>query len=176
VATEVKGALAFRKALRKFAPDLAKETTREIANFIKPVTRKAKGFMPSNDEMPSGWLKRENAGGRWATRYYDASEARRGITYKTSPTKPNARGWVSIATMYNKSLGGIIYEWAGRTSGIQGNFTPKLPEAKSLKGKNKGMTGRALYRAYYEDQGKARANVIKAIEKAAAKFNARSRA
>lgn len=171
--TEVKGALAFRKALRKFEPDLAKETTKEIGNFIKPVVRNAKGFMPSNADMPSGWLKREGAKGRWATRYYDQAEAKRGITYKTSPTKPNAKGWVSLATMYNKNPGGVIFDWAGRISGTTGNFTSKL--GGELKGRSQKMTGRALYRAYFEDEGKARTNVIKAIEKAADKFNARSR-
>ena len=171
--TEVKGALELRKALRQFAPDLAKETTKEIGNFIKPVVRQARGYLPSNADAPSGWLKRPNAGGEWATRYYDQAEARRGITYKTTPTKANAKGWVSLATMYNKNAGGVIYDWAGRIAGTQGNFTSKL--GGELKGRGKSMTGRALYRAYAEDEGKARANVIKAIEKAAAKLNARTR-
>jgi hypothetical protein len=75
-------------------------------------------------------------------------------------------------TINSKNLGAIIYEWAGRTSGVTGNFSPKL--GGELKGRNKGMTGRALFRAYTEDEGKARGNVIKAIEAAAAKLNARS--
>jgi hypothetical protein len=33
------------------------------------------------------------------------------------------------------------------------------------------MSGRALFKAYKEDEGKAKAGVIKALEKAAAKFN-----
>jgi hypothetical protein len=172
MATELKGALNLRKALKQFEPDLAKETTKQIGNFVKPVVRDARGFLPSNDEAPSGWLKRPNAGGRWATRYYDASEARRGIGFKTTPNKPNRNGFRSLVTISSKNLGAIIYEWAGRTSGITGNFSPKL--GGQLKGKNKGMTGRALFRAYSEDEGKARGNVIKAIEAAAAKLNARS--
>jgi hypothetical protein len=172
MATELKGALNLRKALKQFEPDLAKETTKQIGNFVKPVVRDARGFLPSNDEAPSGWLKRPNAGGRWATRYYDASEARRGIGFKTTPNKPNRNGFRSLVTISSKNLGAIIYEWAGRTSGVTGNFSPKL--GGQLKGKNKGMTGRALFRAYSEDEGKARGNVIKAIEAAAAKLNARS--
>jgi hypothetical protein len=35
------------------------------------------------------------------------------------------------------------------------------------------MAGRAMYKAYEQDQGKAKAGVIKALEKAAAKFNAK---
>lgn len=168
---KLQGAVALKKAMRQFTPDLAKETTKEIASFLKPLTKNARGFLPSNDEVPSGWLKRENAKGRWATRYYDASEARRGISYKTSPSRANSRGFRSLASISSKNNGAVIYEWAGRASGIKGNFTPKL--GGELKGKNKGMTGRALYRAFDEDQGKATAGVIKAMEKAAAKFNAR---
>lgn len=174
--TEVKGALALRKALRQFEPDLAKETSKELASFLKPVVAKARGYMPSNDSMPSGWLKRPNAKGRWAPRYYDQSEARRGIGYKTTPSKPNRNGWVSLVSLNSKNIGGVIYDWAGRTSGITGNFTPNLPNANMLKGKGKGLTGRGLLRAYAEDEGKARTNVIQAIEKAAKKLNARSKA
>ena len=171
--TEVKGALALRKALKQFEPDLAKETTKQIGAFVKPVVKNAKGFLPSNDEAPSGWLKRPNAGGRWAQRYYDAAEARRGISFKTTPNKPNRNGFRSLVTMYNKGAAGAIYETAGRKSGITGNFTPKL--GGTLKGKDQKTTGRALFRAYTEDEGKARGNVIKAIEAAAAKLNARSK-
>jgi hypothetical protein len=172
--TEVKGALNLRKALKKFEPDLAKETTKQIASFLKPVVRDARGFMPSNDDVPSGWLKRPNAKGRWSTRFYDQATARRGIGYKTSPSKPNRNGFVALASVNSKNIGAIIYEWAGRTAGITGNFSPKLPG--TFKGKNKGMTGRALFKAYAEDEGKARSNVIKAIEASAKKLNARSKA
>lgn len=170
--TELKGALNLRKALRQFAPDLAKETTKQLAGFVKPVVKDARGFLPSNAEAPSGWLKRPNAQGRWANRSYDATEARRGIGYKTSPNKPNRNGFRSLVTLYNKGAAGAIYETAGRKSGITGNFTPKL--GGQLKGRGQKMTGRALFRAYSEDEGKARGNVIKAIEAAAAKLNARS--
>ena len=64
---EVKGAIALRKALHQFEPDLAKETTKEISSFLKPVVKNARGFLPSNGEAPSGWLKRPNQGGRCCT-------------------------------------------------------------------------------------------------------------
>lgn len=171
--TEVKGALELRKALKDFAPDLLKETNKEIAGFIKPVVAKARGFMPSNEDAPSGWLKRETAQGRWAERFYDQTKARKGIGFKTSPSKENRRGWVSLASIYNRDYGGAIYETAGRKSGITGNFTPHL--SGELKGRNQKSTGRAIFRAYAEDQGKANAGVIKAIEGAEAKFNRRTR-
>ena len=45
--TEVKGGIALRKALRKFTPDLAKETQKEMASLLKPITSKARGFIPA---------------------------------------------------------------------------------------------------------------------------------
>lgn len=170
---KVKGALELREALKKFEPDFLKETNKEIAGFLKPVVKQARGFLPSNADAPSGWLKRENAQGRWATRYYDKAEASRGIGYRTSPSKENRRGWVALASIYSRNAGGAIYETAGRKSGIRGKFTPNL--GGQLEGRSQKMTGRAMFRAFAEDQGKATAGVVKAIEKAEAKFKGRTR-
>lgn len=168
---KLQGAVALRKALRNFEPDLAKETTKEIASFLKPVTRNARGFLPSNEQAPSGWLKREGAQGKWANRYYDKTIASRSISFKSSPSKANRQGFRALASIFNKSAAGVIYESAGRKSGITGNFTPKL--GGKLTGQGQKMTGRAIFRAFEEDRGKATAGVLKAIETSAAKFNAR---
>ena len=138
-----------------------------------PVTIHARGYIPSNAEIMSGWLKRPNAQGRWANRYYDAAQVKSDISYKTSPSKPNRRGFRALASIFNKSAAGAIYETAGRKSGLTGNFSPRL--GGQLKGDKQKMTGRAIFRAFEEDQGKATAGVIKAIESAAAKFNARTK-
>lgn len=167
---KVQGALALRKALKQFEPDLAKEVSKEITSFVKPIARNARGFLPSNEDAPSGWLKRDNAKGKWATRYYDKSEASKGITYKTTPSKANSKGFRALASVLNKSVGGSIYETAGRKSGIEGNFTPRL--GGQIKGRSQKSSGRAIFRAFEEDRGKATAGVLKAIEKSAAKFNA----
>ena len=168
---KLQGAVALRKALRNFEPDLAKETTKEIASFLKPVTRNARGFLPSNEQAPSGWLKRKSAQGKWANRYYDKTIASRSISFKSSPSKANRRGFRALASIFNKSAAGAIYETAGRKSGITGNFTPRLNG--KLTGEGQKMTGRAIFRAFEEDRGKATAGVLKAIETSAAKFNAR---
>jgi hypothetical protein len=169
--TEVRGAIALRKALRNFAPDLAKETTKEIASFLKPVVKQARGYAPSNEAVPSGWVKRPNAGGRWANRSYDAAEVRRGITFKSTPSKPNRKGFRSLATIFNKSAAGAIYETAGRKSGLVGNFSPKL--GGEIKGNKPKQRGRVIFRAFNEDQGKATGHIIKAIEKASQTLNSR---
>ena len=163
--TEVKGANALRKALKKFAPDLAKETRDELVGFLKPIVKKARGFLPSNDEMPSGFVKHEIKTARFPM--YDAAEARRGIGYKLTPTKPNRQGWSSSVSIHNKTAGGAIFETAGRKSGITGRFSPQMPGTLAGGGK---MAGRAMFKAYKEDEGKARAAIVKALEAAALKF------
>jgi hypothetical protein len=163
--TEVKGANALRKALKKFAPDLAKETRDELVGFLKPIVKKARGFLPSNDEMPSGFVKHEVKTAKFPM--YDAAEARRGIGYKLTPTKPNREGWSSTVSIHNKTAGGAIFETAGRKSGITGRFSPQMPGTLASGGK---MAGRAMFKAYKEDEGKAKAAIIKALEAAAIKF------
>jgi len=160
--TEVTGALELRKALKEYAPSLAKESQKEISGVLRPITAKARGFLPSNEEAPSGWLKREGAKGRWANRYYDASIARRGVTFSASPSKANNKGFRSLAAIYNKSAAGAIYETAGRKSGVTGNFTPRL--GGQLAGQGQKKTGRGIFRAWSEDQGRTNAAVIRAIE------------
>ena len=168
---KLQGAVALRKALAIVEPTLAKETTKEIASFLKPVTRAARGYLPSNDAAPSGWLKRPNAKGRWSTRYYDHGIASKGITYRATPSRTNSHGFQALASILNKSAAGAIYETAGRKSGITGNFTPHL--GGKLSGRKQMITGRAIFRAFEEDQGKAQLGVVKAIFKAKAAFDAK---
>jgi hypothetical protein len=168
--TELKGANAFRKALKKFSPDLDKELRDEMVGFLKPVVKKARGYLPSNSAMPSGFIKHEVKTATFPM--YDATEARRGIGYKLTPTKPNRQGWSSTVSIHNKTAAGAIFETSGRKSGNVGKFTPRLDGSLAGRGK---MQGRAMFKAYDQDQGKAKAGVIKALEKAAAKFNAKGR-
>jgi hypothetical protein len=211
--TEIKGALELRKALRKFTPDLAKETQKEMANLLKPITAKARGFIPGTAPL-SGWGKPATTG-RFPR--YSASEAKRGIGYKTTPSKPNRKGFRSLAQINNKSAAGAIYETAGRKNpngrpqakrvevnipGMNSVYTTSTgknygksnnPEAGSLfiqalnsegsivnaysrasgqAGRaSQKMKGRAIYRAWAEDQGKTNAAIIKAIEISRDKFN-----
>jgi hypothetical protein len=172
--TEVKGALNLRKALKKFEPDLAKETTKELGAILRPIVKTARGYLPNNDAALSGWVKNVEGNGRWSgDRGYDFNDASRGIGFKTTPSKPNNKGFKSLVSIFNKSAAGAIYETAGRKSGITGKFSPKL--GGQLKGNGQKMTGRAIFRAYEENNGKATQAVIKAIEGAANKLNLRSK-
>ena len=169
----VKGAVALRKSLRAFTPDLAKALPKEVAAALKPITRSAKGYLPDNSSVLSGWLPRENSQARFPT--YDAKIAKAGIGYKTTPSKPNRKGFRSLARVFNKSAAGAIYETMGRktpSSRFVQNQTGKY--ASQMKG-NQKMEGRALFRAYEENNGKARDAVLKAIRSAADQLNARAR-
>jgi hypothetical protein len=107
----VQGALEFRKALKKFEPELAKETQREMAGLLKGIVKKARGFVPSEAPL-SGWA---NNVGIWSgDRTYNAGNIKRGIGYSTTPSKPNKRGFRTLAAVFNKSAAGAIYETAGR--------------------------------------------------------------
>ena len=112
---QVIGGIALRKALKKFTPDLAKDTQKEMANLLKPIVSKARGFIPSQAPL-SGWAK---ASGNGKFPVWDGRGAKGGVGYKTTPSKVNRSGFRSLARIQNASASGAIYETAGRvhTSG-----------------------------------------------------------
>jgi hypothetical protein len=169
----VKGAVALRKSLRAFSPDLAKALPKEVAAALKPITKAAKGYLPDDGQVLSGWLARENSQARFPT--YNARIVKQGIGYKTTPSKPNRRGFRSLARVFNKSAAGAIYETMGRKT-PQSRFVQNQQDKYSsqMKG-NQKMEGRALFRAYEENNGKAREAVLAAIKNAANKLNARAK-
>ena len=107
---ELQGAVALRKALKNYAPDLAKETQKEVAGHLRKVVNRARGFVPSSAPL-SGWA---NDVGDWDYRAFDSATVKRGISYSTAPSKPNKRGFRSLARIFNASAAGAIYETAGR--------------------------------------------------------------
>ncbi len=168
----VKGAIELRKALRKFTPDLSKKMSAEIGAALKPITKSARGYLPDQGEVLSGWLPRQMSEGTFPT--YNARVVKAGVGYKSSPSKPNRQGFRSLARVFNKSAAGAIYETMGRktpSSRFVQNQRDKY--SSQMKGNDK-MQGRALFRAYEENNGKATAAVIKAIESTAAKLNSRA--
>ena len=215
---ELKGADNLRKALRKFEPDLAKMTTKEMAAALKPITNKARGFMPANGSMLSGWTSASSSEDTTNYRHfpkYDQTEAKRGVKYSTAPSRPNKRGFVSLARIMNSSAGGAIYETAGRknasgqpsqasTRGVFSDYIDTSNKVNKSLNPNAGkqfinranalgalinarprqqgqagratrkMTGRVIFRAFAEDQGRVTAAVVKAIGNSAIEFRART--
>jgi len=224
---ELEGAVQLRLALKRFAPDLSKQTQIEMAAALKTVTSVARGFVPSDNQVLSGWTKNLSGAENFVYRpfpKFNSAQAKAGITYSTSPSKPNKNGFVALARILNKSAAGAIYETAGRKN-PQGQPSYKreglvyrtannglgdmqiyylAPQNSDRKGYNnsanpkagkqfidnlnstgqlvnarpKGMvgrpttkeTGRLIYRAWAEDNGRANAAVLKALEKSAANF------
>jgi hypothetical protein len=125
---------------------------------------------------------------------YDATVIRKGIIYKTTPSQPNARGFVNTIRIQNKTMIGAIYETAGRkngqgqdwvgtkaggaSKGVSRSINPYagnqfISNLGQLYGSNKKgdhrMMGRLIFRAWGEDQGRTNAAVVKAIEKSMSK-------
>ena len=193
---EVVGALGLRKALNQYAPDLAKELTKELGATLRPVVRDARGFVPSESPM-SGWAPRSFSEARFPN--YNASIIKSGIVYKTSPSQTNRAGFTNTIRIQNKSMLGAIYETAGRKNGQGQDWVgPKGGGASkgvsrsnnpyagnqfisnlgnlygSMKGNDHRMMGRLIFRAWAKTQGKANLAVIRSIENTTKKFNART--
>jgi hypothetical protein len=126
---ELDNAVALRKAMRQYTPDLAKETQKEIALNLRKVVSRARGFVPSGSPL-SGWA---NPVGEWEYRAFNPGIMKKGLGYSATPTKPNKRGFRSLATIFNKSAPGAIYETAGRKN-PQG-LPPTQPVKKYRNGK-----------------------------------------
>jgi len=181
----IEGNADLRKALRRFAPDLEKSLKKEIGLVLRPVVRQAKGFVPSDAPL-SGWAARSFSEGRFPP--FQASIIKAGIGFKSTPSKPNPRGFSSQASIFNASRAGAIYESAGRNidkwrsqgssprsqsrnpnAGVQ--FVDALPELTgSLKGR-----GRLIFKAWSLNQGKAEGAVRKAISTAEQELYRRSK-
>ena len=201
---EVKGLDETLKALREFEPDLAKNLTKEVRAALTPVQKKAQGYLPDTLSGLSNWAF--SAKGRKITPQssafaqrghfpkFNASIARRGIKVLLGRTKPNNNGFIAIYRISNTTTAGAIFETAGRvnpngqpwdpTSSSKRYSHSKNPNAGKhfiesiagdMEGKGKGR-GRVLYKAWQQDEGKALAQTMKAIDETVAMFTRRSQA
>jgi len=184
---ELRGNVDLRKALRAFAPDLEKQLRKDLADAMKPVVAKARGFAPAEPPMRN-WAPRSFSEAKFP--FYNVDTIRSGITYSTSPGRVNDYGFSSMAKITNKSAAGAIYETAGRNGpqiwvgptaggsskgvsrsvnpGAGAQFIQNLPPlTSSLKGR-----GRLIFRAWAENQGKAEGAALTAIDKTTKAFNA----
>lgn len=169
--TELRGASQLRYALRNFEPDLAKETQKQMAGALKPIVQKARNIIPAVSPL-SGWRPRSFSEARFPT--WDSKVAKRGVTFRTTPSKPNRRGFSYAASIHNKSAIGAIYETAGRRpAGTSKRSRPNFSKALgNLEGVGR-LQGRAMFAIWNRDQGRANAAVIKALESAAISFKNR---
>jgi len=177
----VKGGIELRKALREFTPDLAKGLTKEVAAALKPVVKVARSYMPNESQALSNWgLTGKSINARSSVfsnatfPAYAPSVVKSSIGFKSTPSKKSPQGFRSLAQLYNKDRAGAIYELAGTKNPDRvfvKNMEGKFPS--QIKGRG-SRTGRGLYRAYEEDNGKALSGVLKAIENAKDNLNKRA--
>jgi hypothetical protein len=184
------------RALRKFDPELLKEMNKEIKGVMIPIRDKARGYAPT--AAPGGlynWdegkytkkitarnsaFRTFNSEGR-LRRFplYQAETVRKGIYYSQAPSKRNKNGWSSQYIVANASASGSIYETAGRKNpGGSAKSRSNNPAAGANFINRMGplygdgaSRGRMIFRAWAEDQGKAQAAVVRAIENAIGAFN-----
>jgi hypothetical protein len=185
---EIRGNSDLRKALRRFTPDLEKTLKAELRRALGPVVRKARGFAPDTSEVMRGWQPRSFSEAKFP--FYEKTTVIKGIGFTTGVSKVNKNGFNSMATIFNKSAAGSIYETAGRIGpqawvgpkaggtskgvsranweGSGAQFIENLgPLTSSVKGR-----GRLIFRAWDEDQGRASHAVNLAIDTAVKIFNA----
>lgn len=187
---ELRGNADLRKALRRFAPDLEKNLKIELKRGLAPVAQAARGFVPSQSPL-SGWVGRSFSEGTFPV--FNSATIKAKIGFSTAVTKKNSRGFNSMASVFNNSRAGAIYESAGR-NGSQGQpwvgpngptgkkyshsrnpkagqqFIAAMPELSgSLKGR-----GRLIFKAWSLDKGRAEGIVNKAISTAEQELYKRS--
>ena len=210
---KLSGAPKLRLAMKKFPTELDKETQKGLRRVLASVTGKAKGYLPSDNLMLSGWTSAassEDTAQYRAFPKYDQGKAIRGIKTKTTSSKPTRNGWASLVSIENSNAGGAIYETAGRknrdgqphqetTRGKYSSYIDTSNKVSKSLNKNAGkqfiarlnqtgelknareqgiagrgtrkLTGRVIFRAWAEDQGKANAAVVKAVEAATNKLD-----
>ena len=194
---EIKGVKPTLKAIRKVDPELLKEMNKQIKAIMIPLRDKARGYAPSpqpdnlygwNENTVNKKITARNSSFRTfddtgrVRRFplYDYETVKKGIYYSAGGSDKNKNGWRALYFVANKSAAGAIYETAGRAGttsregyrsnnpGAGAHFVSRMGP---LYGNKREERGRMIFRAWAEDQGKAQAAVVKAIENTINAFN-----
>jgi len=196
----VSGIKELQRSMKQIEPQLNIGMRQAIKDVMIPVRDKARGFLPANNEVLSGWNKAldesYNPSKYRAFPKYDQTVARKGIVYREGKNKKNDKGFSAVFYVANTSAPGAIYETAGRKSpsgskdsrslnphaGQQfidsANRTGQLVNARTvgLRGRPSRMqTGRVVYRAWQEDKEKMIPLVRKIVQSVAEDFNSRQK-
>ena len=164
--------------------DLNKEMSKNIKQAMLIVRDRARGYLPAQSEVLSGWGK-----GTASIQTiidpnrlfppYDYALAKSKVAYSAGQNKANDRGFKSAFYVYNNSRPGAIFETAGRIGRPRGNksLNPNAPVQfnsaaemlSSMKGQGK-QRGRVIYRAWDETKDIIIPKVVNAIDTVATKF------
>lgn len=190
--TEVKGVVEARKILRKLAPETLKAYNKEIAAPLKAITQAARNDVPGTIDNLSrfnypGYERKSRTGRNRAFPSFEANVVRRGLTYSLAKSKSNRSGWSSLVSLLNKSAAGAIIETAGRQNRYGSSQSKSNnPDAgrEFIANLNNGIgrleqtgrtaktSGRLMGRNLAQDQGKAKATILKVLQQVAVTANA----
>ena len=180
----VTGVKQLQKAMREVDKDLNKEMSKNIKQAMLIVRDKARGYLPQQNEVLSGWAK-GTASADTAKDLkslfppYDYALAKSKVQYSAGQNRANNRGFKAAFYVYNNSRSGAIFETAGRLGKPRNNkslntnapeqFNSAAEMLSSMKGQGK-QRGRIIFRAWDETKNKVIPEVVKAIDTVAVKF------
>ena len=184
----VTGVKQLQKAMREVEPELNKQMSKDIKTAMLIVRDAARGYLPQQNEVLSGWGKGTASADTIKYRAfpaYDYSLAKSLIKYNAGTNKRNRSGYRAAFYVANISAPGAIFETAGRknrrgssdseslnpNAGIQ--FIESAESISQMKGQNK-QRGRLIYRAWFEESNKIIPAVVKAINTVATDFNTKT--
>jgi hypothetical protein len=181
----VNGVKQLQKAMREVEPELNKQMAKDIKLAMLIIRDKARGYLPQQDQVFSGWGK--GTASQETIKYrafpaYDYTLAKNLIKYNAGTNRRNQSGFAAAFYVANISAPGAIFETAGRknprgaansqslnpNAGI--NFIESAESISQMKGQNK-QRGRLIYRAWFEESNKVIPAVVKAINTVATDFN-----
>jgi hypothetical protein len=140
---EVVGVKDVLQGLNFIDVDMRRRVVAAVDPLMRGVASKARGFVPANTDVLSGWTKAGTGTGKFPK--YDAGIAKAGIGYNPGSNKTFSNGFKVYNFVYNASRPGAIYEVAGRlnpqgrapfefrtSKGDGGTYTLKAPRSKAL--------------------------------------------
>jgi hypothetical protein len=181
----VSGVKQLQKALRDVEPALNKQMSKDIRKVMLIVRDRARGYLPAQNEVLSGWGKGTSSAETIKDVYrafpaYDYGLARSKVQYSAGQNKRNRSGYRAAFYVYNNSAPGAIFETAGRINRPkgEGSLNPNAPVQfnaaaemlSNMKGYDK-QKGRVIYRSWDETKNKVIPEVVKAINTVATDFN-----
>ena len=180
----VTGVKQLQKAMKDVDKDLNKEMSKNIKQAMLIVRNRARGYLPQQSEVLSGWGKGTASidtikEPKRLFPPYDYDLAKDGVQYSAGQNKANNKGFRAAFYVYNNSRSGAIFETAGRLNRPRNNksLNPNAPAQfnsaaemlSSMKGQ--GMQrGRVIYRAWDETKEVIIPRVVNAIDTVAKKF------
>jgi hypothetical protein len=178
----VTGVKQLQKAMRDVDKDLNKEMSKNIKQAMLIVRDRARGYLPAQNDVLSGWGKGtasvETINYR-AFPAYNYALAKEKVAYSAGQNKRNRSGYKAAFYVYNNSASGAIFETAGRKNQPrgEGSLNPNAPAEfnsaaemlSSMKGQGK-QRGRVIFRAWDETKNKVIPAVVEAIDTVAVKF------